>query len=56
MAAIQKTSRYIVAMAGEGHEIVLTHGNGPQVGLMLDCFDSYRINHNIDAFSHIGLR
>jgi carbamate kinase len=50
MAAIQKTSRYIVALLKEGHEIVLTHGNGPQVGLMLDCLDSYRINHNIDAF------
>jgi carbamate kinase len=51
MAAIQKTSRYIIALVGEGHEIVLTHGNGPQVGLILDCLDSYRVNHDIDAFS-----
>ncbi len=50
MAAIKKTSRYIVALIGEGHEVALTHGNGPQVGLMTDCFDYYRMNHNIDAF------
>jgi len=50
MAAIQKTSRYIAALAGEGHEIVITHGNGPQVGLIMDCLDSYRMNHVIDAF------
>lgn len=50
MAAIQKTSRYIVELIKEGHEIVLTHGNGPQVGLVMDCFDSYKIDHDIDAF------
>jgi carbamate kinase len=50
MTAIQKTSRYIVALIKEGHEIVLTHGNGPQVGLVMDCFDSYKIDHDIDAF------
>lgn len=50
MAAIKKTSRYIVALLSEGHEVALTHGNGPQVGLMTDCFDYYRMNHSIDAF------
>lgn len=50
MAAIQKSSQYIIALIKEGHEIVLTHGNGPQVGLVMDCFDSYKINHDIDAF------
>jgi len=50
MAAIQKTSRHIVSLIREGHEIVLTHGNGPQVGLVMECFDSYKIDHDIDAF------
>jgi carbamate kinase len=50
MAAIRKTSRYIVALINEGHEVVLTHGNGPQVGLVMDVFDSYKLNHDIDAF------
>lgn len=50
MAAIQKTSRHIVSLIKEGHEIVLTHGNGPQVGLVMECFDSYKIDHDIDAF------
>lgn len=50
MTAIRKTSRYVVELIREGHEIVLTHGNGPQVGLVMDCFDSYKIDHDIDAF------
>lgn len=50
MAAIQKTSRYIVELIREGHQIVLTHGNGPQVGLVMEVFDNYKINHDIDAF------
>ncbi len=51
MEAVQKTSKKIVALLKEGYEIALTHGNGPQVGLMLDCFDSYKINHDIDEFT-----
>ncbi len=50
MEAIQKTSRHIVALIREGHEIVLTHGNGPQVGLVMEVFDSYKVSHDIDAF------
>ena len=51
MAAIQKTSRHIVQLMKDGHEIVLTHGNGPQVGLMMDCFESYKSDHPIDPFT-----
>ncbi len=51
MEAVQKTSKKIVELLKEGYQIVLTHGNGPQVGLMLDCFDSYNVNHNIDRFT-----
>lgn len=51
MKAIRKTSKKIVELIRQGHEVVLTHGNGPQVGLMLNCFDSYKVNHDIDAFT-----
>ena len=51
MEAVQKTSKKIIELIKQGYEIVLTHGNGPQVGLMLDCFDSYKVNHDIDEFT-----
>jgi carbamate kinase len=51
MAAVQLTSKRIVEIIKQGYEVVLTHGNGPQVGLMTDCFDSYKINHDIDDFT-----
>jgi len=51
MEAVQRTSKKIVEMIKEGYEVVLTHGNGPQVGLVIDCFDSYKINHDIDDFT-----
>ena len=51
MVAIRNTSKKIVELAKEGYQIVLTHGNGPQVGLMTDCFDTYKIDHNIDRFT-----
>jgi len=51
MMAVKKTSGKIVEIIKQGYEVVLTHGNGPQVGLMTDCFDSYKINHDIDDFT-----
>jgi len=51
MEAVQRTSKKIVALIERGYQVVLTHGNGPQVGLMIDCFDTYRIDHDIDDFT-----
>jgi carbamate kinase len=51
MIAIRNTSKKIVELVKEGYQIVLTHGNGPQVGLMTDCFDTYKIDHDIDRFT-----
>lgn len=51
MIAVRETSKKIVELVKQGHEVVLTHGNGPQVGLMLDCFDSYKLHHDIDEFT-----
>src|SRR3954468_18274099 len=34
-ANVQKTAAQIVALVGAGYRLVLTHGNGPQVGAAL---------------------
>lgn len=34
-ANVQKASRQIAAIAGEGYAVAVTHGNGPQVGDIL---------------------
>lgn len=51
MVAIRNTSKRIVELVKAGYQVVVTHGNGPQVGLMTDCFDTYKIDHNIDRFT-----
>jgi len=51
MVAIRSTSKKIVELVKAGYQVVVTHGNGPQVGLVTDCFDSYRLNHDIDRFT-----
>ncbi|AXH96863.1 carbamate kinase [Ornithinimicrobium avium] len=33
--AIEEASRHVAALVADGHEVVLTHGNGPQVGNIL---------------------
>ena len=32
MAAVKLTAKAIADLVEDGHEIILTHGNGPQVG------------------------
>ena len=34
MAAVQNTAKAIVDLIQEGHEVVVAHGNGPQVGMI----------------------
>lgn len=34
-AAIEEASRHIAGLVADGHEVVVTHGNGPQVGNIL---------------------
>ena len=34
MKAVQKTAKPIVDLLEAGHQVVLTHGNGPQVGMI----------------------
>lgn len=34
MKAVKITSQAIVDLIARGHEVIVTHGNGPQVGMI----------------------
>ena len=40
MAAVKSTSRSIVDLIEQGHRVVITHGNGPQVGMIDTAFEA----------------
>ncbi len=42
MAAVKETSKAIADLIEDGHEIVITHGNGPQVGMIQNAFSAYK--------------
>lgn len=37
--AIQHTSKYLAELVEKGHEIIIVHGNGPQVGMIEESLD-----------------
>ena len=39
--AVEKTARVIVDLAQQGMKLVITHGNGPQVGMIQNAMDQY---------------
>ena len=41
MAAVQNTSRAIADLIADGHQVVIAHGNGPQVGMIQNAFTAY---------------
>ena len=40
MAAVKSTARSIVDLIEQGHRVVVTHGNGPQVGMIDTAFEA----------------
>ncbi|ROP62589.1 carbamate kinase [Enterobacter sp. BIGb0383] len=40
MQAVQQTSQAIVDLIAQGHQVVVTHGNGPQVGMINLAFEA----------------
>lgn len=40
MAAVKSTARAIVDLVAQGHRVVITHGNGPQVGMIDTAFEA----------------
>lgn len=50
MVAVRKTASAIVDLIEEGHQVVITHGNGPQVGMIQNAFAAYhRAEPNTDV-------
>jgi len=42
MLAVKQTARAIADLIEDGHEVVLSHGNGPQVGMIQNAFAAYQ--------------
>ncbi|WLJ45132.1 carbamate kinase [Edwardsiella piscicida] len=40
MKAVKTTARAIVDLIAQGHQVVVTHGNGPQVGMINQAFEA----------------
>ena len=45
--AVAKTAEVIVDLAQQGLEMVITHGNGPQVGMIQDAMDNVVVRYKI---------
>lgn len=39
--AVAKTAEVIVDLAQQGHHLIVTHGNGPQVGMIQNAMDNF---------------
>jgi len=50
MAAVQTTAKAIADLIEDGHEVVIAHGNGPQVGMIQNAFAAY---HKQEAKSDV---
>ena len=42
MQAVKETSKAIADLIEAGHQVVIAHGNGPQVGMIQNAFAAYR--------------
>ncbi len=45
MAAVKITAKSIVDLIEEGHQVVISHGNGPQVGMINNAMTDYSLNN-----------
>ena len=50
MDAVKVTAKAIADLIQDGHEVVIAHGNGPQVGMIQNAFAAY---HKQEAKSDI---
>lgn len=46
MIAVKETSKAIADLVAEGHQVILSHGNGPQVGMIQNAMAEYSRAHN----------
>lgn len=56
MLAVQNTSKAIADLIEEGHEVVISHGNGPQVGMINNAMAAYgRSNSEHPTFTPLSV-
>lgn len=54
--AVQTTSRAIADLIEEGHEVIISHGNGPQVGMINNAMGAYgRMDPDHPAFTPLSV-
>lgn len=54
--AVQTTSRAIADLIEEGHEVIISHGNGPQVGMINNAMGAYgRMDPEHPAFTPLSV-
>ena len=41
---VSNVAKYIVKLMKDGHEVVIVHGNGPQVGMINNAFNEAKSN------------
>lgn len=51
--AVEKTAKVIVDLAEQGADMIITHGNGPQVGMIQDAMDNLMVKY--ENFKQIPL-
>ena len=51
--AVAKTAKVIVDLAQQGLDIIVTHGNGPQVGMIQNAMDNLVVMH--ENYKHVPL-
>lgn len=56
MRAVQHTARTIVDLISLGHQVVVTHGNGPQVGMINQAFEAAAKTEAHTDATDVGLR
>ena len=54
--AVQTTSKAIADLIEEGHEVIISHGNGPQVGMINNAMGAYgRMDPNHPTFTPLSV-
>ena len=55
MQAVKTTASAIADLIEDGHEVVIAHGNGPQVGMIQNAFAAYHKQQAKSAFRAMPL-
>ncbi|ASG63402.1 carbamate kinase [Kluyvera genomosp. 3] len=56
MQAVKQTSQAIVDLIAQGHQVVVTHGNGPQVGMINLAFEAAAKTDAIPNAANVSVR